>query len=227
MGPAGSFDDVAAAVDFRESRIAVGLQNAVKVTQMLLRVLSVAIGTVREPNCRRGLARRRPLVAHIRPQPPGLGFSAARSKHRNRRIVCVDDIGGKDVRTERLRQRNQQRTDAADPLRQQRAIEFNAFARVDLRLPIEWQMIGVFADQHVRQEAWSGHPAFDRTRWRRRLHDHIATRTRQLGAYLVNDFEAHRLELQHVAGVLAEVLELAAAIRTRGDVRSDRLRFAC
>jgi len=86
-------------------------------------------------------------------------------------------------------------------------------AVVDLRLPIEWQMIGVFADEHVCQESGSGHATLDRARRCRRLHDRIAAGAGELGAHVPNHFEAHRLEFEHLADIFAQMLELATTVR--------------
>ena len=76
----------------------------------------------------------------------------------------MHDVGGEDVLAQRIGQRSEQRAGAANPLREQRAIELHTLARVDLRLPIERQMIRIFADQHVRQQSRSGDTALDRAR---------------------------------------------------------------
>jgi len=88
-------------------------------------------------------------------------------------------------------------------------------------------MIGVFADQHVGQEAGAGHAAFDRARRCRRLHDRIATRARKLRTHLANHFEAHGLQLQHLADVFTKMLEFATAVRASRFLRRDCLRFTC
>ena len=69
--------------------------------------------------------------------------------------------------------RPQQEGGAADPVGQGRAIELDALARIDLRLPIERQMIGVLGDQHLRDRRLGRQAALDQPRRRGRLHDNV------------------------------------------------------
>ena len=55
MSPTRRFKHQAAVVEFREARIPVGLQNPAEVGEMLLRMLALAIGTIREADRRRDL----------------------------------------------------------------------------------------------------------------------------------------------------------------------------
>jgi hypothetical protein len=51
-------------------------------------------------------------------------------------------------------QRLQQPSRPADPLGQGRAVELDAAAGIDQRLPVERQMIAILGDQHVGQQPW-------------------------------------------------------------------------
>ena len=53
-----------------------------------------------------------------------------------------------------VRQRFQQPCCLADPIGQGGALQIDAVALEDLPLAIERQMVGVFADQHMRQQSW-------------------------------------------------------------------------
>jgi hypothetical protein len=44
----------------------------------------------------------------------------------------------------------------AHPVGHRRAVEFDAFARVDLRLAVERKVVGVLRNQHMRQQAGAG-----------------------------------------------------------------------
>src|SRR5579884_1747715 len=127
----------------------------------------------------------------------------------------MNDVGGKDVPPKRI-----------GKWREQRAIELHAFTRVDLRLSVERQMIGVLADQHVRQESGSGHSALNGARWRWRLHDRIAAGAGQFGTHVPNHFEAHRLQLKHFTDVFTQGLERITAVGAVLVRRRDELRFA-
>ena len=62
---------------------------------------------------------------------------------------------------------------ASDPVGEGRAVEANALARVDLRLAIERQMIGVLGDEHVRDRRLGRQAALDQPRRGRRLDDDV------------------------------------------------------
>jgi len=152
------------------------LQNAGEVVQMLLRMFTLTIGRKGKPHRRRNLAGSGPFVTHIGPQATGFRCAASGCEHRNWRVVGVHDIGGNDMRTQRVRERREQGRCLAYPLREQRAIQVYAFACVDLCLSVKRYMIAVFADEHVRQKPRTRHTALDRS-WRcGRLHDRIAAR---------------------------------------------------
>src|SRR5271156_3137948 len=89
MSPACGFDDPAAFVEMMKSSIGIGLQNSGKGVQMLLRMFSLAILCVGEPNGWRHIAARRSIVAHIGPEPRGFGLACAWSQHRNGRVITV------------------------------------------------------------------------------------------------------------------------------------------
>src|SRR6266702_5864257 len=89
MRPAGNFIDGAVAIQVMEPCIRVCLKPALEVLQMLPWMLALAILRVCEPDSRRGIFARRPVVAHISPETPGLGLATASRKHRHRRVVGV------------------------------------------------------------------------------------------------------------------------------------------
>jgi hypothetical protein len=49
----------------------------------------------------------------------------------------------------------------ADPVGQRRAVERDPLAGIDLRLPIQWKMIGIFGDQNLRHRGLRRQAAFD------------------------------------------------------------------
>ena len=55
----------------------------------------------------------RPFITNIDPQPPGLGFAGAR--HRHRRVVDMQGVGGVDIGDERVDQRLEGRRRRPDP----------------------------------------------------------------------------------------------------------------
>ena len=83
-----------------------------------------------------------------------------------------------------LMHRPQQPGGAADPIGQCRAIEHDALPRIDLGLPIQRQMIGVFGDENLRHRRLGRQSALDQPRRRGRLHHH---RPRKPGRHIWAD----------------------------------------
>ena len=52
--------------------------------------------------------------------------------------------------------RAQQGAGATNPVRQQRSLQFNAFAGMDHRLPVQWEMVGNVLAQGVQTTAAGG-----------------------------------------------------------------------
>jgi hypothetical protein len=71
----------------------------------------------------------------------------------------MDLLGSKHVAADSLDNRLQQPDCLADPVAQGRAVEIEPVASVDLALPIQGQMIGIFRHQQMRQHAGGGSPA--------------------------------------------------------------------
>jgi hypothetical protein len=65
----------------------------------------------------------------------------------------VDLVGRKYMGTDVVDQWLEQPADLADPVRHGRTVEVDTFAGVNLRLPVEWQMVGILGHQHVREQA--------------------------------------------------------------------------
>lgn len=85
------------------------------------------------------------------------------------KLACREDLLPHGIN-----QRCKQITRSADPPRQRGAVEIDAFASVDLRLPIQRLMIGVLRDQHMRQQTGASESAIDGPWGCRRLHDPLA-----------------------------------------------------
>ncbi len=66
--PAGSFDDFTALIKVMESGLAIGLQNARELAQMLPGMFTLAIFRVGEPHGWRCILTCRAIIAHIGPQ---------------------------------------------------------------------------------------------------------------------------------------------------------------
>ena len=62
-------------------------------------------------------------------------------------------IGCEHMPRESFDQRLHQTETSADPLSHGRALQFHAFAGIDLRLPVKRQVIAELRDQHMSQKA--------------------------------------------------------------------------
>jgi hypothetical protein len=122
-------------------------------------------------------------------------------------------LGRHDVVGNGFDQRRDQRRDLADPRRHGGPIELDAFTRVDAGLPIEWEMVAVFADQNVRQQARSSLAALDRQRWHRALHHTLAAPARERRADVPNYLEMAGDVIENAGDILADLAHLAAAHR--------------
>src|ERR1019366_6201985 len=107
VSPARDLINGAIAVQMMEPCIGVRLQAALEVLQMLPRMLALAIFRVREPDGRRGIFPRGPVVTDISPETSSLGLAAARRKHRHRRIVGVKLGSCKHMLLNRIDQRSE------------------------------------------------------------------------------------------------------------------------
>ncbi|WVX50025.1 hypothetical protein ROLI_031210 [Roseobacter fucihabitans] len=58
-----------------------------------------------------------------------------------------------------------------DPERQSGAVDIDALSRIDLRLTIQWQMVGILRDNHTGDSRLGRHPIFDQLQFGRRVHN--------------------------------------------------------
>ncbi len=123
---------------------------------MLGRAHPTPIGCVAEHHRGCFLAAGGSVVAHVHPQPPGLGRAATRVEHRHRRIVGMQLGGAEHVALEGANQRIEQVEALAHPFGERRAFQLDAFSGVDLRLAVQGQVIGVLRHQHVCEQARAG-----------------------------------------------------------------------
>src|ERR1039458_3040161 len=220
VSPARNFINDAIAVQMMEPCIGVCLQAALEVLQMLLWMLALAIFRVREPDGRRSIFSRGPVIAHIGPKPARFGLATARCKYRHRRIVGVKLGSSEHMLLNRIDQRSEQLTCSAYPARQSRPLNLNSLASINLRLAIERQMICKFRNQHVSQQAWPSKTTLDRTGWRRRFNHALTTAAGELRPHVADDFKAIGDVLKLLGDIFAELAQLAAAIRTAVAMKS-------
>ena len=161
MGPAGDLVDRSSFVQMVEAGVSVGLESALVEPEVLAWPLALAVGRVGEPDGGRGRIARGPVVANVGPEPASLRLAVAWGEHRNRRVVGVQLGGRQHVVAHGGYQGSQQLAGCADPAGQRGTVQVDAFAGVDVRLPVERLMIGILRDQHMGQQPRSGEPAVD------------------------------------------------------------------
>lgn len=118
-----------------------------------------------------------------------------------------------DVAGERVDQRFEQRCRASYPVGHGGAREVDAFAGIDLRLPVKRQVIGILGDEHVGEEPGAGPAALDRHAGQRRLDDAVAGSAAELGADVPDDPERGGHIVQLLGDILADPAHRTAAIR--------------
>src|SRR5258706_10140918 len=190
VSPTGNFDDRSTFVEMLEASIGVGLERTLVELEVLAWVLALAIGRVGEPYGGCSRIARWQVVADIGPESPDLRPAVARREHRDRRVVGVQLACGHDMIANSFNQRSQQFAGCAHPSGKGRAIQVDAFASIDLRLPVERLMIGILRYQYVGEQTRSREAAVDGARRRRSLHDAIAGIAAQLRPHMADDLEA-------------------------------------
>lgn len=100
---------------------------------------------------------------------------------------------------------------AAHPARQRRAAEPHALAGEDPGLPVEWEMVGVFAHQHMREKRRHGHPLGDRPLGGGRLMDGPAGAAGKAWAAHAQDARFGRHMVEHLACGLADRMQRTSA----------------
>ena len=89
MRPARRFNDPTGLEQSVEAGVSVGVQHAGEACKVSPRVLALAIRRVEEQCGRRPGTAKRPLITNVSPDPPGLGFAAARRQYWHRRVVAM------------------------------------------------------------------------------------------------------------------------------------------
>jgi hypothetical protein len=108
--------------------------------------------------------------------------------------------------------RPQQPCGPPDPIRQGRAIEVDPLAGVDLGLPVERKVIGVFGDQDLRDRRLGRQVALDQPGRRRCLDHHIlASPTGILRTAHDENSELRRDDIEPLAHVLADPVQRVLA----------------
>lgn len=167
MCPAGGFPNawrtawLAWFVEVTEARISVGMQHAGEGGQMLPGMQSLAIRTEGVADGRWCRVTMGTAIANIGPQPACPGLALAWFQHRDGRVVTMKAVGGEHMLAKLHQQRLQQCAGLADPVGHGRTTEINTFPGVNLGLAIERQVVAIFGDQDMGDEARSRLAALD------------------------------------------------------------------
>ena len=102
-----------------------------------------------------------------------------------------------------------------DPIGERRTIKHDPLPRVDLRLPIQRQVIGVFGDQHMRDGCFGRQAAFNQTRRRGGLRDRaLASATGVFWTARHQHAEMRRHDVEPLGDILANLMQQPFAART-------------
>ena len=195
-----------------EAGVAVGVHPAGEASQMLLGVMGLAVRGKPVPSRRRTIARPRPLVAYIAPGARRRRLAGSRGEYLDRGVIGEDGPTGQHVTPHRIGQRLEQRRRLADPPGQSRALQLHPVSGEDSALAVQREVVTVFRHEHVGEEPRSGPPALDRARRQRRLMEALAPSAGQPWANEPLDHEARRDVLQLLGDVLAQALQIGAAV---------------
>lgn len=147
---AGLFAGHALAEQTIEHDEAIGMNGASVAREMTRRVLTLSIHAELVPSAGWSLPAPGALIAHVAPEPGGLGRVSAHLQF-CRCIVRKKRRVRPDQRADVLGQRLQQSRCSSDPVAQREAMQIDPLTRVDPGLPIQRKVVAIFADQDVCQ----------------------------------------------------------------------------
>ena len=107
MCPAGRLLNATCVVQPVEAGIGIGLQRALEIGEMAMRMLASAVRRISKPDCRGGTVASRAIIANICPQAPLLGSTLTWRQHRNGCVISVQFAGAHDVSPQSFVQRIQ------------------------------------------------------------------------------------------------------------------------
>ncbi len=192
---------------------------------MARRMFALAIRRVSEPHGRCRFVSSRTVIANVCPQTARLCLTVARFEYRDRHIVAMQFLRTQYVTLQCFHQRPHRPARAAHPVSHGRAVEFDAFARVDLRLAVERKMVCILGNQHMRQQPGTGETLVDRAMRRGFLQDARAAGATQFRPHRAYHLEARRNVFEHFRDVFAERTQRTAAVRASLLLRRDRFDF--
>src|SRR5690349_1112035 len=101
---------------------------------------------------------------------------------------------------------------ATDPVGKCRTVKIDPLSLVDLRLPVEWQVVGIFGDQHLGDGRLGRKTALNQPCESRSLDDNLLTgATGIFGAARHQNAELGRNDVELLADILANPMQAIAA----------------
>jgi len=146
------------------------------------------------------------------PPRPGLGPS----QDRHCGVVDMDAVAGTNVSDNPLQDGAQRDADAADPIAQGRLLDWNALTGKALGLPVQRQVLAVFAEDNLSQQVRTGTAARQWMEGGRRLADRLARPARQLLAHVLDDLPGCRDALQAFGDVFADLAPFGSSTTWAG-----------
>ncbi len=199
------------------ARIAVHLQGSCEAFEDALGVLAGSARCVSEGHARRGAAAPGAVIAGQDPEVSRLGFAATWVQHRRRGLIHEQLGGSLQVRQQRVMDGFEFKRRASDPGCQRRAVEIDALAAVNLGLPVQGKVVGVFGHDDMRHRGLCRHAAGDQVRGCRGLDDAALTGSAGILRPPCDDHPELRGDnVQPLADVLADHVPLAATVAQRG-----------
>ena len=211
MAPASRENDVPSLRQRLKAGIAVDMKNAAEPLEMRGLTFGFAVRRVKIDRSRRLRPAPGSLLAGVDPQPPRLGSPSAGIEHRHGRVVGEQMIRREHVPCETIVQRLEPPAGLADPSSQRRTRKIDPVASEDLRLPIQWRGVAIFADQHLGEQRRRRQAAGNRPLCGRRLRHHLAGPAGVFGTGGADDAQFSWNPIQHLAHALSNDMQRAAA----------------
>ena len=145
----------------------------------------------------------------VRPQVGPMGLAGAGVKHRHLRFVSMQYRVGEHLDFQGIDQRLQGNAHLAHPLGQRRLGNRPAGPAKDAFLTIQRQMIQIFGDQHMGEQAGGRNAFVDHMGRHRRMYQGFALGTGPFAADVAFDRKGARRVVQFLGDVFADALHLA------------------
>lgn len=192
--------------------VTIDLEDALEAGKMAEQALGFAVGCIDIGDPWRIEPTPGPVVGGIGPKLAGLGAPSTGIEHRHRRLIG-EQLGPRAKHREKaLMQRAQMEGGMPNPVRQCRSVEMDALAGIDLGMPLEWQMIGIFGHQNLGDGCLRRQSALDQPGRSVGLPDAVFTNAAGVfGTPGDGNAELRRHHVQPRALVLADPVQLALA----------------